>query len=385
MIRRTVTPRSGWQEKAEAAGFIFHHVNGDVYWDESVCYAFTLRQIEVDIENATQELTAMCLDVAADAVQSEQTLTRLAIPESAWDLVRDSWKNGDATLYGRFDLAYDGLNPAKLYEFNADTPTSLYESAYFQWNWLEDARSAGIVAPDADQYNLIQENLIETFASFGLTEPMHFACVTDSAEDLATVHYLRDCAEQAGISTRHLYIEDIGVDAHGQFIDLDNGPIRRLFKLYPWEFMVRDAFAPYLAACDTQFFEPPWKMVLSNKGLLPLLWERFPNHPNLLPAWFHDDALRAPYGDYVLKPILSREGANIRAFRDHEEKLATPGQYGAEGYVGQLLCPPPYIDGHGPVIGSWVVNNTASGMGIREDDGPITGNLSRFVPHVIEG
>ena len=385
MIRKVVSPRPDWQQQAEAAGFIFHHVDGDIYWDESVCYSFTLRQIEVDIEDATQELVAMCLDAVAEAVQSEEILTKLAIPDFAWDMVRNSWKEGDATIYGRFDFAYDGQNPTKMYEYNADTPTSLYESAYFQWLWLEDARETGIVRPDADQFNSIQETLIETFSSFNIAAPMHFSCVTGSDEDLATVHYLRDCAEQAGISTRHIYIEDIGIDGGGQFVDMDDQPIRHLFKLYPWEFMVRDTFAPHLPKCDTQFFEPPWKMILSNKGILPLLWERYPNHPNLLPAWFHDPAKRAPYGDYVLKPIFSREGANIRAFRDHEEKLATPGSYGAEGYIGQLLCPPPYIDGNGPVIGSWVINNTACGMGIREDDGPITGNLSRFVPHVIEG
>ncbi|MDL2210357.1 glutathionylspermidine synthase family protein [Desulfovibrio sp. OttesenSCG-928-O18] len=385
MIRKVLSPRPDWQEKAEAAGFIFHHVDGDIYWDESVCYSFTLRQVEVDIEDATQELVHMCLDVVDAAVSSEETLTRLAIPPTMWDFVRESWKSGDATLYGRFDFAYDGKNPVKMYEFNADTPTSLYESAYFQWNWLEDARKTGIVRPDADQYNLIQEKLIETLASYKITTPMHFSCVADSPEDLATVHYLRDCAEQAGITTRHIYIEDVGVDSGGQLVDMENEPIRHLFKLYPWEHMIRDAFGQYLPKCDTQFFEPPWKMILSNKGILPLLWERFPNHPNLLPAWFHDPYSRAPYGDYVLKPIFSREGANIRAFRNHEQKLATPGEYGNEGHVGQLLCPPPFIDGYGPVIGSWVVNNEACGMGIREDDGPITGNLSRFVPHVIEG
>ena len=384
MIRKIVAPRPGWQQKAEAAGFIFHHVDGDIYWDESVCYSFTLRQIEVDIEDATQELVGMCLDTVEIAVNSEEILTKLAIPEFAWDMVRTSWKEGDATIYGRFDFAYDGQNPAKMYEYNADTPTSLYESAYFQWLWLEDARETGLVSKDADQYNSIQENLIETFSSFTIETPMHFSCVTGTDEDLATVHYLRDCAEQAGIATRHIYIEDIGVDDGGQFVDMDNQPIRHLFKLYPWEHMTRDSFGKYLPKCDTQFFEPPWKMVLSNKGILPLLWERYPNHPNLLPAWFHDPKKRAPYGDFVLKPIYSREGANIRAYRDHEEKLSTPGEYGAEGYVGQLLCPPPFIDGNGPVIGSWVVNGTACGMGIREDDGPITGNLSRFVPHVIE-
>jgi glutathionylspermidine synthase len=271
-----------------------------------------------------------------------------------------------------------------MYEFNADTPTSLYESAYFQWNWLEDARNAGLAPAGADQFNSIQESLIAAFSAYGIATPMHFACSTGSDEDLATVHYLRDCAEQAGIATKHIYIEDIGVDGNGQLVDMEDGPIRHLFKLYPWEYMVRDAFAAYLPHCDTQFFEPPWKMLLSNKGILPLLWERFPNHPNLLPAWFHDPGSKAPYGDYVLKPIFSREGANIRAFRNYEEKLATPGEYGNEGHIGQLLCPPPYIDGNGPVIGAWVVNNIACGMGIREDASPITGNLSRFVPHIIE-
>lgn len=385
MIRKVIPTRPDWRQKAEAAGFIFHHVDGDLYWDESVCYSFTLRQIEVDIEEASQTLVDMCLDTVDLAIESEEILTRLAIPPTAWDMVRRSWKEGDATLYGRFDFAYDGVNPAKLYEFNADTPTSLYESAYFQWNWLEEAKATGIISPDADQYNLIQEKLIEALASYNITTPMHFACVADSSEDLATVHYLRDCAEQAGIATKHIYMEDIGVDNAGQFVDMDELPIRHLFKLYPWENMVRDDFAHYLADCDTQFFEPPWKMLLSNKGILPLLWERFPNHPNLLPAWFHDPYRRAPYPDYVLKPLFSREGANIRAFRNHEQKLATPGEYGNEGHIGQLLCPPAYIDGRGAVIGSWVVNNEACGMGIREDDSPITGNLSRFVPHCIEG
>ena len=383
MIRKLIPPRKDWIAKAEAAGFIFHHVDGDIYWDETVCYSFTMRQIEVDIEEPTQELADMCLDLVADAVNSEETLTRLAIPSSAWDMIRGSWRRGEASLYGRFDFAYDGVSPVKLYEYNADTPTSLYESAYFQWNWLEDARESGIIPRDADQYNLIQETLVEAFRGLQLTTPMHFACVLDSTEDLATVHYMRDCAEQAGIPTKHIYIEDIGIDEAGQFTDMEDGPIHHLFKLYPWEFMVRDAFGKYLAQCDTTFFEPPWKMILSNKGLLPLLWERYPNHPNLLPAWFHTPNKRAPFGDYVLKPLFSREGANIRAFRNYEEKLATGGEYGAEGYIGQLLCPPPYIDGHGAVIGSWVVNNKACGMGIREDDSPITSNLSRFVPHSI--
>lgn len=387
MNRRIITPRPGWQEKAERAGFIFHHVDGDVYWDESVCYSFTLRQIEDDIEDPTQELADMCLALVDEVVRSDTLLRKLAIPEYAWGLVKDSWKRKEPSLYGRFDFSYDGKSPAKLYEYNADTPTSLYEGALFQWYWMEEAREMGIIPPDADQFNSIQETLIRTLRGFKVADfeqgPMHFACVTGSDEDFATVHYIRDCAVQAGIKTIQMYMEDIGMDENGQLVDVDDKAIRWLFKLYPWEFMIRDEYGPKLERCDTTFVEPPWKMILSNKGILPLLWERYPGHPNLLPAWFHEPGKKAPYGDYVLKPLFSREGANIIAFRDNEEVFDTGGIYGQEGYVGQLLCPPPNIDGQGPVIGSWVIGNTACGMGIREDSSPITGNLSRFVPHVI--
>ncbi len=385
MRRVEIDERPNWQQRAEEAGFIFHHVGGERYWDESVCYSFTLKEIERDLESPTQELADMCLDLVSNVVADEELLRKLAIPEGAWQLILDSWKKGERSLYGRFDFAYDGNGPAKLYEYNADTPTALYEAAYFQWVWLEDAKEQGLVPESSDQFNMIQEELIETFKRLPEAPSMHFACVTGSEEDLATVHYLRDCAEQAGIKTSHLYIEDIGIDGNGQFVDQDDAAIRWLFKLYPWEFMVRDTYGGALAACDTTFLEPPWKMLLSNKGILPLLWERHQGHPNLLPAWFHDRYNQAPVPDYVLKPLLSREGANIRVFRDHQEVLATPGQYGLEGYIGQALCPPPNIDGHGPVIGSWVIGGKACGIGIREDDTPITGNMSRFVPHVIAG
>ena len=49
------------------------------------------------------------------------------------NFIAASWKRRDASLYGRFDLRYDGQGPAKLLEYNADTPTSLFETAVFQW------------------------------------------------------------------------------------------------------------------------------------------------------------------------------------------------------------------------------------------------------------
>lgn len=294
MRRLTVTPRADWQTIARRNGFNFHHVNSDLYWDESVCYAFNLREIEEDLEAPAQELADMCLELVSEAVESELILERLAIPPHFWEMVRDSWRRHEPSLYGRFDFGYDGQGPAKLYEYNADTPTSLYEGAYFQWLWLEDAIRQGILPARADQFNSIQEGLIETFESFQVEGLLHLASVKGAEEDRATVEYLRDCAAQAGLTAKQIFMEDIVTDSRGQFMDFDDEPIYWLFKLYPWEFMLGDDYGLLLTDCDTTFVEPPWKMILSNKGILPLLWERHRGHPNLLPAWFHKPG-QAPY------------------------------------------------------------------------------------------
>ena len=383
MRRVPLAPRPDWRSIAEKNGFFFHHIDGEIYWDESAYYALTLEEIETGLEDPAQDLADMCRDLVADVVNSEELLEALAIPPLFWDMVRDSWQRNEPSLYGRFDFAYDGHGPAKLYEYNADTPTALYEAAYFQWLWLEDRIKDGALPDSADQFNSIHEKLVETFAGFGVPGPMHFASMKDSEEDRATVEYLRDCAQQAGITGRQIHMEDIGADANGLFVDPEGQAIHWLFKLYPWEFMWRDEFASLLPKCDTTFVEPAWKMVLSNKGILPLLWERHPGHPNLLPAWFHDMTKAPPVSDFVVKPLLSREGANIYVFRDHKQVFAADGRYGGEGYIGQQLCPPPYVDGQGPVCGVWIVGGKSCGLGIREDQSPITSNLSRFVPHCI--
>ncbi len=383
MRRIPLTPRRDWQKTAKAKGFLFHHIDGEIYWDESAYYALTLEEIESGLEDPAQELADMCLDLVADVVNSEEMLGALAIPPLFWDMIRDSWQRNEPSLYGRFDFAYDGHGPAKLYEYNADTPTALYEAAYFQWLWLEERIKDGALPKDADQFNSIQERLVETFAGFGVTGRMHFASMKDSEEDRATVEYVRDCAEQAGIAGRQMFMEDIGTDSQGLFVDPDGQPIHWLFKLYPWEFMWQDQFSSLLPKCDTTFVEPAWKMILSNKGILPLLWERHPGHPNLLPAWFYDITKAPLVKDYVVKPLLSREGANIYVFRDHKQVFAADGRYGGEGYIGQQLCPPPFVDGQGPVCGVWIVGGKSCGLGIREDKSPITSNLSRFIPHCI--
>jgi glutathionylspermidine synthase len=280
------------------------------------------------------------------------------------------------------DFCYSGQGPAKLFELNYDTPTSLYEAAYFQWLWQEQQREREALPPAADQYNLIQERLIETLAELGVPQPLYLAAVRDSLEDRGTVDYLRDCALQAGLEARFLAIEDIGLERSGTFVDLQGHSIFSLFKLYPWEHLLEDAFGAAIPASGTRFVEPPWKALLSNKGILALLWEQHPGHPNLLPAYFDArPSTHLPPG-WVRKPLFSREGANVTLHARDGRQAAVAGPYGG-ATIRQACQPLPCFDGHYPVLGSWVVGDRACGLGIREDRSLITQDSSRFLPHFI--
>ncbi|QYF85687.1 glutathionylspermidine synthase family protein [Brevundimonas sp. PAMC22021] len=385
MERTRPTPRPGWQALAEQVGFTWHHDSGKPYWDESVAYRFTLPEIEDGIEAPTAELHAMCLDLVAEAVESERLMTLLDIPEASRDYVADSWKRSDPSLYGRFDFAYDGQGPAKLYEYNADTPTSVYETAVFQWLWLEEQMSTGALPANADQFNSLHEKLVERFRTiFPNGGFVHFSSDADFVEDRQTVRFLEDLAKQAGLDPEFVPIDHIGLNADGRFVDQNNYLIQAMFKLYPWEQMLRDDYAEPLPRAEMTVLEPAWKAILSNKGILPLLWERHAGHPNLLEAYFESDPQHEKLGSsYVRKPLFSREGANVALVDKGRRAKVLEGGYGDQPHIRQALHAPPRFDGAYVIVGSWLVGDQPAGIGLREDRGRITRNTSRFVPHYI--
>jgi glutathionylspermidine synthase len=385
-MQRIVCPeRDDWRKTADACGFDFHTIDGARYWDERGYYAFTLEEIETKIEAPTGEIDAMCLELVGRAVDDEEFLKRLKIPEAFWPLISESWQRDDGSLYGRLDLGFDGQGTAKLLEYNADTPTSIFEAAVFQWTWLEQAIERRIIPKAADQYNSIHERLIEAWKKLGRGKHLHLAGLTESSEDNGTLAYLEDTATQAGLATTMIDIADIGWrDQGGGFVDLDDRDIELAFKLYPWEWMFHDDFGAKLRQAPTRWIEPPWKAVLSNKGILPLLWEMFPRHPNLLPAFFEDDPRAHGLGaSFVRKPLYSREGANVSLISGGIALAQQEGPYGGEGFIRQAFAAVRNFDLQYPVIGSWLVDHTPCGLSIREDESPITGNNSRFLPHAI--
>ena len=372
MHRMTLDPRPNWQKRVEEYGLHYHTLRGEKYWDESAAYQLSSYEVDT-LDLAADTLHQMCLDLVQEVID-DRLFGLFLIPKEFEELVIRSWEEQEPSIYGRFDLAYDGVSPPKLLEYNADTPTALVEASVVQWFWLKDVDERG------DQFISIHENLLDAWK--GLRErddrPIHFVAQEGIIEDYVTVEYLRDTAIQAGFETQYLDVEQIGWHSNRrEFIDMSGLPLHRCFKLYPWEWLMREEYGKNILISPTRWVEPAWKSILSCKAILPLLYDRHPESPYLLPASF--EPLEG--GNYVKKPIHAREGANITLVINGKIQQVTDGIYGDAPVVYQQLAPMKAFDGHYPVYGCWIVNGVSCGLGIREDDAMITRNTSRFVPH----
>lgn len=380
MKRHVMNVRDNWTQRAQEVGFTYHTAGrqsdsgSGTYWDESVAYEFTAAEVD-ELEDATQELHARCLD-AVDRVANDPTLmTRMGIPVNFQEYITRSWQRADPSLYGRFDLAYDGVNPPRMLEYNADTPTMIIETALMQWFWLQD------VKPQQDQFNSLHEKLLERLGQIRelMPEPqtLYFTGYEGNEEEHQTCLYLNDLAQQAGLKSEFIDLSKIGWTG-SQFVDEQDQAMKFWFKLYPWEWMFEDAFGVHTCEDSAGILEPVWKSVLSNKAILPILYEMFPDHPNLLPSYWTEDALKDQ--SYVAKPMLSREGANIQMFEQGKVVAETLGVYQGARIFQQKANT--FTDGtNRAIIGSWVVGDQPAGMIIRDHDKLIVQDVSKVVPH----
>ncbi|UIR54577.1 glutathionylspermidine synthase family protein [Sphingobacterium sp. SRCM116780] len=367
-----------WQTRLTSIGYGYHSMDGVPYWVDDYYYEISNKEADL-IYKASMELWDMCLQAVEHVVQNK-LYHLFQIPNFMIHHIERSWENDEPSIYGRFDFAYDNdQKQLKLLEFNADTPTSLFECGIVQWYWKKH------YFPElTDQFNTIHEQLVE---SWGNLKPylkgdiLHFSCAKETLEDLTNVEYLRDTAIQTGLQTKLIYIDDIGWNGRN-FVDLEGEQIRSIFKLYPWEWMVNEEFGVQIVndLNQAQWIEPSWKMILSNKAILPILWELFPDHPNLLASYFNGPN---HLNHFVKKPILSREGANIEMYYNNEIIHETNGEYGHEGYIYQELATLHREETGFSIIGSWMIGQESCGISFRESTMPITTDQSRFIPHII--
>ena len=260
MHREASTPRPGWQHKLEQLGFDYYNMEGKAYWTEQACYVFTADEID-QLEAATVELHGLCLK-AVEYVGRQQALAAHAHPAGLGRLHRAGVAARRSDSVGRFDLAYDGKGPPKLLEYNADTPTALYEAAVVQWYWLKDTK------PDADQFNLDPREADRGVAR----DPGQAAAgspgrTSRASRTIPRISRRRNtCAtppcRRASPASRSPCTWSAGTAALHRTGEM---PIQVMASSIPWEWMVREEFGAHVLTDTTAFIEPAWKMILRTR------------------------------------------------------------------------------------------------------------------------
>ncbi|UOQ71671.1 glutathionylspermidine synthase family protein [Hymenobacter cellulosilyticus] len=355
--------------------------------------AVLLPEAEADaLLAAADTLYDMMVRAIPDPVPDD-LLRLLAIPPNLWAAVRHSW-NDDRHwhLYGRFDLASTPEGP-KLIEFNADTATSIPETAVVQW--------ASLVAAGQDEDDRQANGLFEGLEAqlrewhslnSDLDAALLLVYLPDSAEDEANCAVVAEAARAAGFPQVHvcpvdaMQVSVTGAE-RGVWAEVEPGEWVRfgfVFKLVPWEILAEEE--PELTADLTQLLlsrdviiaNPAYSLLFQSKGLLAWLWQAYPHHPLLLEAAFEDLS-----GHYVRKPLLGREGQNVAEIDGGSLRREQPGEFGQQPQVRQRWAQLPR-DAQGRQYQAGVFwAGEACAVSFRRETGVIT-NLSEFVPHVLE-
>lgn len=373
-------PRPDWQARARQIGYTyFRNEDGSPAWREDVRYDFSPQAVQT-LRRVTEDLHTLCLRVVDDAINTPGGLDVFHIPPLVQEVVRASWRRDEPFLLGRFDFAWCDGQP-KLIEYNADTPATVPESTRMQSLWRAE------VAPQAEQMPLdagrIVARLLQLRAEARVSQTLHIVPYPDNTEDAVHARYYRDWAQQAGLEAVQCELRDLEISTRGHLLHKGR-VVRSMLRMYPWELMFRDPGARHLAQCGCVFLNPPWTALLSNKALLPVLWQRYPEHPNLLPAGFDPATVTAhrPGSWYVEKPIHARGGENVRLLKAGRILCSEGGTYGAYPKVYQAFADHS-IQGVTASVGAWVIGHSFAGITMRESADRIIRHTSPIVPHTI--
>lgn len=351
--------------------------DGAVYIDPREGVLFDKAEIDA-LYDASAELERLCLELV-ERIVADEDYARFGLSDLAARMVAQSWRQGQRNLIGRFDLAYVPGGPPKLIEYNAETPVLLVEAATFQAAWQQRH------FPDDLQWNEIEARLGAAWGAMGLARlPVHLAGGAGDGDAALTLDLLAKCAEAAGFATKRLDIEAIGWDGE-KFLDGDDAPIRTLFKLYPWSWMLADAFGAHMEDAEILAIEPAWKMLLADKRMLAALWEMFPNHPNLLQASLEPSDIGGPA---VAKPALGRNGEGVKLFANGLDAAQTGGDAepadARDGpVVLQAMAPLGKLGSTQLLASTWMVASQPAGLALRGADGELVGSRARFIPHIV--
>jgi glutathionylspermidine synthase len=380
------------KEYLESLGFVWHTDS-----DETSYIADELVVISEDEAEAYYEATNELYDMYVQAAQhviGNNLFHEIGIPFNLIDVIKESWENDvHWHLYGRFDLA-GGVNgkDIKLLEFNADTPTALFETAIIQWAML---KQNGL--EESSQFNTLYESLVDNFKRLVTLEEdvssfedrydgwnFLFTSIKDNEEEENTVKLLQYIANDAGFNTQFAYIDDIEFSSEeGVFYNDENYEL--WFKLIPWEDIALEEsdlamlLTNIIKNQKAIIFNPAYTLLFQSKGLLKILWDLYPNHPLLLETSFEPLANQKQ----VEKPIFGREGGSVSIIDEYNQKVEfEDGEYDNHKMVYQV-----YTDlatdskGNSYQAGVFYAYE-ACGLGFRKG-GKILNNMSKFVGHMV--
>lgn len=381
-------------EYLESIGFVWHTDS-----DNSSYVSDEIVVISEEEANAYYEATNELYDMFAQTGQyviDNDLFHELNIPFNLVEVIKESWENEvHWHLYSRFDLAggIDG-QPIKLIEFNADTPTSLFETAIIQWAML---KKNGL--DEASQFNSLYESLkdnfkriitldtdIEKFEEYYSTLgwKILFSSISTSAEDINTTKLLQHIASEAGFNTDFEFIENVQFNDEG--IYKNDEAFEFWFKLIPWENIGIEESE--LALLLTQIikdkkaiiFNPAYTLMFQSKGFMKILWDLYPNHPLLLETSFEPLVGKKQ----VEKRCFGREGANTKIINiDGSIELETSGEYEGHKAIYQEFVEFPKDEKGNLYQAGVFYAYEACGLGFRRG-GKILNNMSKFVGHMIK-
>lgn len=367
--------------------------SGDgVYWALDRHYAFDGDTIETVLVPAVEDLWALCSDFVGRAVESERILCSLGLPPAAWDAIRQSWQRRDPMLYARFDLSFDGVNPPKMHECNADVVGHVYETAIFLCRWLEMRTAEGMLGPGTRAFAGLGPAIAREVGRACQGLPIRLLCLGDDRYDILNAHGLRDILRAGGLTSDVLRFSTPEACA-ASLLDRHDAPYFGI-KFFRWDhFLHSPAVAPSLdlpsldlLALDLlapQVAAPLWALVLSSKGCLPWLWACNPGHPNLLPAYFDPAPLSEARG-LVAKPLLSIRGQNIALHDRLGAPMLTPGPADDGRRIYQALHYLPKVGQAWASTSVFVAGGKAVALTVTEADSPIiTFDSGLTVPHVL--
>ncbi len=377
----------------ESLGFVWHTDRDDSSYISDELVIISEEEAEAYYE-ATNTLYDMVVE-AAEHVIENNLFHEIGIPFNLVEVIKASWENDvHWHLYGRFDLAggVDG-KPIKLLEFNADTPTALFETAIVQWAML---KKNGL--EEEHQFNALYEALIENFKRLVTLEEdvstfeerydgwnFLFTSVKGNSEEENTVRLLQHIATEAGFNTEFAYIDEIEF-APDEGIFYEDKNYELWFKLIPWEDIALEEsdlamlLTNIIKSQKAIIFNPAYTLLFQSKGLLKILWDLYPNHPLLLESSF--EPLEGK--KQVKKPVFGREGGSVTILDENgQESEGIEGDYDSHKMVYQAYTElASDIAGQSYQAGVFYAYE-ACGLGFRKG-GKILDNMSKFVGHIVQ-